>query len=351
MSSRTPFGLAVLVALAACSSTPDDPGAYVPEAAGPELQAKKRRYTAIKKRFVKKQSPSSASLNQILTQPESFKNVVVPRVQLTWIKVIEWDRVDDGITPDGSQDAQVSVASAINPGVTARVAISAYEWDAHRSILESLDNTNIEAALFVPEDPAGDCVGRILGLRVLEGEYRSGKREGSWLVKDISGVVRERGSYQDGKRVGSWTFFWSDGSKYREGLFVDGAEDGPWKNYFTSGRVSKEGAFDKGAKDGPWTVYYLEGEVDRRMKYKGGLLDGPWERFYRDGQPQEKGAYENGAKSGPWTYYHSNGVKSEEGSYTAGAKDGPWTSYDLDGVALERKVWSGDELIRSKKLN
>ena len=58
------------------------------------------------------------------------------------------------------------------------------------------------------------------------------------------------GQYKDGKRVGSWTFFYDSGSKKEEGNYLDGSMEGEWISYSKDGIIVSKGEYISSRKNG-----------------------------------------------------------------------------------------------------
>ena len=78
------------------------------------------------------------------------------------------------------------------------------------------------------------------GLIKVKGNYRGGKRHGSWVVFFDNGKIWSEGMYVNDIREGSSVVYHANGQKYYEGKYKDGKETGVWKFWDEKGNMMNE---------------------------------------------------------------------------------------------------------------
>jgi antitoxin component YwqK of YwqJK toxin-antitoxin module len=72
-----------------------------------------------------------------------------------------------------------------------------------------------------------------------EGEYKNGKKDGTWTFYDKEGVKEKEILFADGLDT-LHTYYSSNGNKMKEGKMVDGKEEGNWTFYDENGVKERE---------------------------------------------------------------------------------------------------------------
>lgn len=106
-----------------------------------------------------------------------------------------------------------------------------------------------------------------------EGEYRSGRKHGRWVVTDASGQVRQESAYQNGVAVRLWRAWYASGALQWQVAFSDGLP-----------------------ADGEWTYWHENGELWMRRPYRGGRKDGCESRWDARGTLVAQIDYARGTK-------------------------------------------------------
>jgi hypothetical protein len=156
---------------------------------------------------------------------------------------------------------------ACRAAIPDRCAASARECEAKSPRCDA-GQTCIKNACFAPESrrtatsryPQG-------GLEARWEELVSGDRrvkDGSYEHYHRDGAVQERGQYRLGKKEGSWT---------------------QWYDRNAGGRRFAEGQYRNGLKDGVWTTYWSNGRPSFRGTYENGNLVGQPENWSTEGRP------------------------------------------------------------------
>ena len=129
----------------------------------------------------------------------------------------------------------------------------------------------------------------------------------------------ERGNYKSGRREGSWTI-------YRD-----------------NGQLKQKGEYKNGKKEGTWVSYYNNGQLKSNYEYKNNKLEGTSVNYYDNGQLHMKGDFKNSKTEGPWVFYHENGQLFKKGNFKNDKREGPWVFFKRDGTKRISEKGYGDE--------
>ena len=85
-----------------------------------------------------------------------------------------------------------------------------------------------------------------------QGEYRAGRREGTWTYVHTDGYREEEGAYREGRRHGTWSSWFSGGQKRSEVHWVDGLKSGEVTYWDPDGtrNLALSGRYENGRKVG-----------------------------------------------------------------------------------------------------
>lgn len=167
-------------------------------------------------------------------------------------------------------------------------------------------------------------------------EWRDGAVETLTYVEDVrhGPVTRdyptggsETGEYRGGRKDGTWVRVDEIGRKLRSVEWKDGVRDGAYKVFHPSTQLRESGHYNNGNKHGKWQTWYPSGELQSEAWFECGLPVGPLTTYYRDGKPRKTGAYEDGRQVGEWKTYNDFGVAAQLSSYPAPAE--PWDPENL----------------------
>ena len=95
----------------------------------------------------------------------------------------------------------------------------------------------------------------------IEQYYVNDMRHGKYIEKDTGGLLVLEGNFRTGKKYGSWV----ERSRLEEG------------NYLTF-----KGEYVDGLEEGVWSYYYNENQLRDRVNFNGGKLDGKWIVYFDD---------------------------------------------------------------------
>ena len=105
-----------------------------------------------------------------------------------------------------------------------------------------------------------------------------------------------------------------------QGSFRKGKKDGSWIEYHSNGRIDFKGEYKNGKKDGSWILYYKNGQLHYKGSFKNGKREGSGDKYWDNGQLMYKGYYKNGKSDGSWVSYKQDGTVWKE--FTGTFKDG-----------------------------
>ncbi|MGH7896449.1 MAG: toxin-antitoxin system YwqK family antitoxin [Candidatus Binatia bacterium] len=206
------------------------------------------------------------------------------------------------------------------------------------------------------------------GYRKEIGQYREGRRVGTWMRWYPSNKASSTTVYDDGKPA-SFTAWHENGEKWEEGRFENGRPHGAWIRWHANGKKEFEGYYDHAAFDRLYTLWHDNGRKEEEGKYEKGVRQGLWIKWHRNGQKRSEILFENGKPDewykawhengqqaeqalfhhgkpeGIYTLWHDNGQKEEEGTYKDGMLEGAVTAWDREGHVWMKSEYHGGDLV------
>ena len=210
------------------------------------------------------------------------------------------------------------------------------------------------------------------GNRVAKGQYRNGKRHGSWTswrlddkssllsdtpLTDFTAPLISQANFQDGNLHGDWIIYDAKQRKICQFSFENGKRDGQWTWWYPTGRKQREATYENGDVEGEvfqWNTAsqlvakstYTEGrrlakkvvyhhETDRQKKTEGTYLfakrvpqssDDWWYARLATKKPVGKDE-----KHGNWTSWYPNGQEQMRGNYHYDIETGKFTWWHSNG--------------------
>jgi len=104
----------------------------------------------------------------------------------------------------------------------------------------------------------------------VEGQYKNGKKSGSWVHYDKNGDRDEEIEYADGKRHGRATYWYPFGNKKEEGQYRYGKREGTWTEMEKRVPRYRRGEYVNDEKHGPWREYGADDELLGTVTYASG---------------------------------------------------------------------------------
>lgn len=109
------------------------------------------------------------------------------------------------------------------------------------------------------------------------GSYSSDQRHGEWVTFDKYGYVLSEGEYNFGTKTGQWHYYYptteADRVQGRErlramGQYREGKREGTWKRFDPQGNPAVMAEFFEGKRTGTWQRYLSPGEPPLRIDYQ-----------------------------------------------------------------------------------
>lgn len=129
-------------------------------------------------------------------------------------------------------------------------------------VLEERSRFPIHRTSELEGTPTGFAVGR----------RTDGLRDSEWILLQPGLRPDEAGEYRRGRRHGTWKQWGVGGELVARSTFDRGRPHGPHVEYWTSGIVRTRGTHVDGRRDGEWTYFDEKGSVARRITYAKGAV-------------------------------------------------------------------------------
>ncbi len=88
-----------------------------------------------------------------------------------------------------------------------------------------------------------------------------------------NGQLRLAGQYKEGKRVGTFMWWHENGRKQIEGQFLDGMKTGTWRWFHANGKRAIEGDYLQNVESGSWTWWDEFGALEDQRDFSMETLD------------------------------------------------------------------------------
>lgn len=162
-----------------------------------------------------------------------------------------------------------------------------------------------------------------------------------------TGKLREEGEFRNGKRVGTWRLWFETGTQRREEHFSsEGVQDGLVREWYANGVLATEMTLNHGIPSGRAIINYTDGRIGEEAVFKNGQIEGLNIEYAHSGQYKRVTDFSKIPHRG--YLYYSTGVKKAEGGTASlmgeEMREGSWDFYLPDG----KTVWyRGDYLMNS----
>ena len=117
------------------------------------------------------------------------------------------------------------------------------------------------------------------------------KREGLYYQRftdvPFTGEIGEgliRGNYKNGKREGTWVVYHENGQLKYKGEYKNGKEEGPWFSYDDTGQLRENGEYKDGEREGTWVFFNRDGTKRMFGQIIGGFVLDEGSGVYRNGE-------------------------------------------------------------------
>ncbi len=174
-----------------------------------------------------------------------------------------------------------------------------------------------------------------------EGEFKNGKREGSWKFyvledKTFLKILQKEVFYVRGSQEGKFMYFFPDGKLGVEGTYAADQIQGTLNSYFENGKLFSKRQYEKGIRTGKHVFLYPDGKTHQIAGYVNDTLHGTYESYYENGNKQEFFNLSMGKEDGIYRYYHENGQLWIEKVYKKGLLINVTGNYDAQGKSRDK---------------
>jgi antitoxin component YwqK of YwqJK toxin-antitoxin module len=147
-------------------------------------------------------------------------------------------------------------------------------------------------------------------------------------------VERELTRYSDNHREaeGFYREYYPGGQKFVEGQFRSGARQGEWTYWHPDGTTNRTVTYDKGQLDGSWETYRADGTLAAKRGFKQGIRHGEWITYDESGkQPLTEEHYVEGKPDGVWKGWYPSGQLLRQIGFDEGVRSGDAIEWDEKG--------------------
>lgn len=124
--------------------------------------------------------------------------------------------------------------------------------------------------------------------KIEEGNYKNGRREGTWIKYHKDGITpRLIGEYVNNRPSGKYTKYHSTGKIAEKGSFIDGQYGDTVKRYYESGKIQYEAVYNNGKEQGNVRYFYNNGKIELEYFAQEGIAFGKATRYYENGDIKE----------------------------------------------------------------
>lgn len=146
-----------------------------------------------------------------------------------------------------------------------------------------------------------------------------------------------------GQRHGKWVYLGKDYSngkypkniKVEEGYYVNGRKEGEWTKFYNDGKIKFKGTYRNNRPEGSYTRYYSNGKIAEQGEFQSNGYRGQLLRYYQNGNLAYRATFNNqGQESGKVIYYHKNGKEALSYTVKNGTVQGQVSRFDANGNLL-----------------
>jgi TonB family protein len=176
-------------------------------------------------------------------------------------------------------------------------------------------------------------------------------KNGFYQVKYDKDILIQ-GNYRQGKKEGTWKYFYVPDTLCTIGHYIDGSRTGEWISYFRNGKVWVRSQYTKGQKWTEYSVwnergqllserkgselnyYYENGKLKECITMRGEKEHGRARRYYESGTLLEERFMKDGERDSVYKFYYENGQIWEHLTYKNGEEYNVIAYNDPDGKSL-----------------
>ncbi len=105
------------------------------------------------------------------------------------------------------------------------------------------------------------------GEKVVEGEWKQGKRFGAWRFYYENGKPKSESYYGDARTPTTMTFWHDNGQVSMQGPAINGSRQGTWRVWRKNGLLAEEGPYVGSVREGAWKVWSEDGKAVTEIVY------------------------------------------------------------------------------------
>jgi len=129
----------------------------------------------------------------------------------------------------------------------------------------------------------------VLGQPYQLGERQGGVNDGRWQEWctsrqwGSSGKLRVSGNYRAGKKYGTWTEWYCSGKMRSQKEYRNGMKEGPWKEWYENGQINHNGVYYNDKLHGKVSSWYPDGKIESETEFRNGKYYGVRKYYSRNG--------------------------------------------------------------------
>ena len=122
-------------------------------------------------------------------------------------------------------------------------------------------------------------------LRVEEGNFVNGRKEGIWVKYHKDGrTIKLKGNYTNNRPTGFYIRYFKNAKKHEEATFIQDMYKGTYNRYYSNGKLAYSGNYNNsGDESGLIQYYYKNGNLQLEYTAKNGKPYGKIKNYYRNG--------------------------------------------------------------------
>ena len=170
---------------------------------------------------------------------------------------------------------------------------------------------------------------------VEKGEYKEGRKNGTWIEYYSDGAIKSEKPFSNGKVNGVHKSYYTDGKPESVKGYKDGVEHGVEQRWhWETGKMTVDANYEDGKPDGKQTRHISSnnGDYVEVSHYAKGVQTGDFSQTWATGKPRVQGKYKNGQKEGVWMEYRSSGKLEKSTTYKNGERSGEYKTFYTDGT-------------------
>ncbi|TND07189.1 MAG: periplasmic protein TonB [Bacteroidetes bacterium] len=172
------------------------------------------------------------------------------------------------------------------------------------------------------------------GEKSCEGNYKKGKKEGTWNCWSANGVLIRKENYRQGELHGRQIECYGEKFITSSSYYTMGLRDSVWKRFDEKGRVISERTYRNDLPGGGWDYYDWTSGQQIRVKrefYRDGLRDGQFIEWTNTGVRKSESWYKKDLRDSLWLTFDNSGRVLTESRYRDDLPNGVWRTWQWSG--------------------